>query len=135
MRKFILIILGIKFLTSWPVSAQVNDPYYTKLWSIALSPEPINGYYQITTFIPTRYLLFIEDRNDLRRIGSQDYLNAITQDDVPVLVLAQTVSEQPFRESVGRHQVIFNCPYDLCRTEGCETRSICGRLLPEKPLR
>jgi hypothetical protein len=120
MRKFNFNILGILILTSLLAPAQDSEAYYAKHWSIALSPEPQNGYYQITTFIPTRYLLFIEDRNDFRKIGSQDYLYATTQDDVPVLVLVQTVSEQPFRKSVGRHQVIFNCPYDLCRTEGCD---------------
>lgn len=112
-------LCGSIFLLTARVAAQQGDFYYTKQWSIALSQTPVGGYYQLTTFMPTRYLLFIQDRNARVRIGSQDYLAATTQDGVDVLVLEEMVSEQPFRRSVGRHQVIFNCPYALCRTPAC----------------
>lgn len=120
MRIFFEALLSVLIIYSVQISAQENEPYYTKHWSIALSQESIGGRYPITTFIPTRYLLFIQNRNDLLKIGSQEYVAATTQDDVDVLVLNETVSGQSFRQSVGRHQVIFNCPYDLCRAPGCD---------------
>ncbi len=118
MRRLILLFCRILLFPVW-IAAQEGNPYYTKQWSIALSQTPVGGYYQLTTFMPTRYLLFIRDRNASVRIGSQEYLAATTQDGVDVLVLEEMVSEQPFRRSVGRHQVIFNCPYMLCRTPAC----------------
>lgn len=118
MRRLILLFGSTLFLAG-RAESQHGDFYYTKQWSIALSQTPVGGYYQLTTFMPTRYLLFIQDRKARVRIGSQDYLPATTQDGVKVLVLEEMVSEQPFRRSVGRHQVIFNCPYALCRTPAC----------------
>lgn len=129
MRILFEALLSVLIICSAQISAQENEPYYARQWSIALSQESIGGRYSITTFIPTLYLLIIQDRNDLKKIGSQEYIAATTQDDVDVLVLNETVSGRPFRESVGKHQVIFNCPYDLCRARGATGMiwNRCGR--------
>lgn len=120
MRILFEALLSVLIIYSTQIFAQENEPYYTKHWSIALSQQSIGGRYPITTFIPTRYLLFIQNRDSLKKIGSQEYIAATTQDDVKVLVLNETVSGRSFKKSVGRHQVIFNCPYDLCRKPGCD---------------
>lgn len=120
MRYIFFTALVYYLLAPVRARAQQNDPYYAKHWSIALSQESVSGRYPITTFIPACFLLIVKDRNDLKKIGSQDYVAATTQDGVDVLVLNETVSGRPFSQTVGRHQVIFNCPYDLCRTPGCD---------------
>lgn len=118
-EKYLLVLLVIILAT--PVSAQYGDPYYAFEESWAITKAKCAGGYNISTFIPRMCLLFISNRDSSITVNNQPFLEAITQDGVCVLVHESTVSKKPFIKSVGSHEVVFNAPYNLCRSMGCNT--------------
>jgi hypothetical protein len=120
MKWPMLSIIFVVGLFPSTVIAQGTDPYFAIEENIALSRRVENGLYPKTTYIPRTFLLFIKDRLDTKTISHEPYLAATTQDGVDVWIHATTVSEKPFREQVGHHQIIFNVRHTLCRRIGCD---------------
>jgi len=105
-----------------PLMGQENNPYFAFEESFALSTGAGFEKFNIVTFIPRTYLLFVEDRENDTMIGDNRFLRVLTQDAVEVYVLESTVSDKPFKEIIGDHQIIFNDRYGLCKGEvGCNS--------------
>lgn len=118
---FIRGLLSALFLTGL-AAGQENNPYFAFEESFALSVGQGFDRLDIVTFIPRTFLLFVEDREADTMIGGSKtpFLRVVTQDGVEVYVLESTVSDKPFKEIIGDHQIIFNDRYRLCRSLGCK---------------
>lgn len=100
-------------------------PYYTRNHTWALSTEIKEtlerNIYPRNAFLPSRYLLYIDDRSKTYSISDESFIRATTQDGVNVYVLEKHVSKKPFLTSVGTHEIIFNSAYQLCNIKPCST--------------
>lgn len=57
---------------------------------------------------------------DAEVVSGNDYSRVVTQDGVEVLLYSGAISDWTFQRAVGSHELIFNSPYRLCKTPGCE---------------
>lgn len=105
--------------------SEEDKPYYTRNHTWALGTEiketQDRNIYPRNAFLPSRYLLYIDDRNKTHTISGDVFVRAITQDGVSVYVLDKHVSKYPFAESVGSHEIVFNSAYELCNIKPCDT--------------
>ena len=107
-----------------PVAQAEDSPYYVvfKTWGLATPPQETG--LKAVSFLPRRYLLYVEDREAREEWFGNQYLRAMTQDGVSVLVDPNSVSKSTFRERIGRHQVIFNSEFLLCKEKGCRPSDV-----------
>lgn len=120
MKKTLPLVL-VTLMCSLVGSAFADDsPYYTVYRTWALAPPGAETPGKIITFLPRRYLLYVENRNDFVKVAGHDYVQAITQDGTKVLVFEESISKKTFRISIGEHEVIFNIAFQLCKTIGCD---------------
>jgi hypothetical protein len=124
--KGYLIFLTVTVTVTVCSTAHSGDsPYFTRNHTWALSAElkqtAENRIYPRTAFLPSRYLLYIDDRNQTTDISGELYIKATTQDGVDVYVLSEHVSKRPFSKSIGTHEIIFNSAYQLCNTKPCDS--------------
>ena len=119
-------MLSILLLLCLNTAAAENhaSPYYTVYRTWALAPPGSESPGKIISFLPRRYLLYIENRDETVSFADADYVRATTQDGADVLVFEQNISRKTFKESIGEHEVIFNTLYQLCKTMGCEPDEI-----------
>ncbi len=96
-----------------------NSPYYVVFETWGLATSPLETGLKIVSFLPERYLLYIDNRDAREEAFGREYLRAVTQDGVNVLVNPDDVSRSTFRERIGTHEVIFNSEFSLCKSPGC----------------
>ena len=115
-----LVVIATLFALFVPALRADDSPYYVvfKTWGLA-TPETETGL-KAVSFLPRRYLLYIDDRQAPVSMFGTNYLRAVTQDGVEVFVDPGSVSRGTFRESIGTHEVIFNTEYLLCREVDCD---------------
>ncbi len=108
----------------WSVFAIADtSPYYTlnHTWALGADVKETleRNIYPRNAFLPSRYLLYIDDRSKTYLISKESFVRATTQDGVEVYVLEKHVSRKPFNISVGTHEIIFNSAYHLCNIKPC----------------
>jgi hypothetical protein len=118
--KIVKLLVSVLLLSgSFHIQAE-KAPYYTKFHTWALSTTIAYEIYPRVAFLPSRYLLYVDNRLKIKVIGNQEYIKAITQDGVEVYVLSDYVSKDTFIKSVGNHEIIFNSQYQLCNKAPCD---------------
>jgi hypothetical protein len=116
----IIFIVAIFYIQPTVAFAQAS-PYYTVYRTWAIAPRDTHNAGKIIAFLPRRYLLHVENRHSFDKISGKEYVRATTQDGADVLVLNDSVSRRPYSQSIGRHEVIFNIGFHLCKATGCVT--------------
>ncbi|UCD94560.1 MAG: hypothetical protein JSU69_00475 [Candidatus Zixiibacteriota bacterium] len=122
MKCLICLLVSLLVVGCIQLMAQEKNPYYAFEESFALSKVERTNVYNITTFIPRKFLLYIDTiagREFTHNIGGSEFLKVTTQDGVEVYVLESTVSDSTFRKSIGSHEIIFNSEHIMCRQKGC----------------
>lgn len=110
-----------------------KSPYFTSYHTWALSKDVIQtaerSIFPRNAFLPSRYLLYIEDRDEQITISGSSFVRAKTQDGVEVYVIDRAVSKRPFNVSVGMHEIIFNSTTQLCNIKPCQNPNE-GNIIP-----
>ena len=101
-----------------------DSPYYVTFKTWALATPSLETGLKVVSFLPRRYLLYIEDRDAREEWFGVSYLRAVTQDGVNVLVDPDSVSRKTFRQWIGTHEVIFNSEFLLCKHQGCRPSDV-----------
>ena len=117
----ILFILSVTFFLSLFGQNAFADrkPYYVINETYALSINLFANRYPIIAFLPRRYLVYTENRFLYKKISKRNYVEAITQDGVNVLVLSSDISKSTFNDAFGDSEIIFNAGFQLCKTLAC----------------
>lgn len=121
-KKYILIIFFLFSLNTnfYIFSQEIISPYFAINETFGLSQTPERGRYRIIAFIPRYYLLYIENREELIEISDTKYLRATTQDGVKIFINESDVSKKTFEKIIGKHQYIFNAPYEIFKDSECD---------------
>lgn len=119
-HRLVLALVVVVMCMGGTLAAQADDsPYFVVFQTWGLATPPLETGLKVVTFLPRRYLLYIEDRDALEKPFDREYLRAVTQDGVEVLVDPGSVSRSTFRQRIGNHEVIFNSEFLLCKIPGC----------------
>lgn len=117
----IFISMLLLLIASSPLAADEDpygDPHYNLYRTWALAPSSAENPFKIIAFLPEGYLFHVLQR-DAETVSGSRYSLALTQDAVEVLIYTDSISDQPFRQAVGDHELIFNSRYQLCKNAFC----------------
>ena len=100
----VLVVVAMTFGMLAPEARASDSPYYVvfKTWALA-TPTGESGL-KVVSFLPRGYLLYIEDREEREEQFGAEYLRAVTQDGVEVLVDPDSVSKGTYREVYGNQR-------------------------------
>lgn len=114
-----LVTLIFCFTCSQLNAAEGDDLHYTLYRTWALAPAESENPFKIVAFLPEAYLFKVLQPN-AEQVSGNSYSRVVTQDGAEVLLYSEAISDWTFRQAVGSHEIIFNSPYRLCKTPGCD---------------